>query len=779
MREIRLMRLVVGTDFDPETGPIRFTLSKASLNDSPTYRALSYVWGNSQDTRTAKVDGKDLQISSNLDSALRHLCTQISDYTLWVDAICINQKDNEEKTWQVGLMRDIYAQAELVIAWLGPAADDSEVAMDCLRKFGHEATSMGLQDSLLFFELNPEEQSETQSAKLARLPNSRQADQQSFEQLMALENDILSLTMTSGEKIPIPEVAIVALLNRPWFQRAWVLQEIVVAERAFFVCGEEWISVDAFRAAYVLLFLYQEEFLHREPRVFDTCVDMTPNVIYRFHNVVNKFMRYAHPFLTIRTIRHYRGVGLLFLLERTSPLANGHYLDCLDPRDRVYSLLGLLREDQSLGIHPDYNKSCNSVYIEVAEALLKVHGPLLLSMAQFRRVQQELPTWVPDWSIKCKGNSLLGNLNNDGRPPFSASKLTNFVYQVRCDQKGTTKLVVSGIQVDTIMETMSEKITESFVNCFSSDQGHGIINTKETSNLDEKSRATTQLLNSVYRFSEMAKAYPSAFGREEAAWRTTVADILLVRTPISERVPDVASNWIRADEDPNQANFTRAAYRMYLSGPPTSEQQVRYFNNVAVSQKLFAEDGPFGPAGKSFRSHFQNYRPLEENLSNLVNEMAETCSALIHLVLHGARWMCDDETSATIESGAQTARDLLQDGKEMLYWWLETYIGTLELEADVLDMVGEAESRSALYAPQMASRLNGKRIFVTSNGYLGLGSEYVEPGDVVVIILGAKMPFVLRKAEGQTFMLIGESYVHGIMDGEVMNDPKVLDIEII
>ncbi|KAH7348983.1 hypothetical protein BKA65DRAFT_477360 [Rhexocercosporidium sp. MPI-PUGE-AT-0058] len=82
MREIRLMRLVAGTDFDPETGPIRFALSKVSLNDSPTYQALSYVWGNLQDTRTAKVDGKDLQISKTLSSkpSTEELGTSVSSH---------------------------------------------------------------------------------------------------------------------------------------------------------------------------------------------------------------------------------------------------------------------------------------------------------------------------------------------------------------------------------------------------------------------------------------------------------------------------------------------------------------------------------------------------------------------------------------------------------------------------------------------------------------------------------------------------------------------------
>jgi len=59
----------------------------------------------------------------------------------------------------------------------------------------------------------------------------------------------------------------------------------------------------------------------------------------------------------------------------------------------------------------------------------------------------------------------------------------------------------------------------------------------------------------------------------------------------------------------------------------------------------------------------------------------------------------------------------------------------------------------------------------TSKGHIGLAGEACRAGDVVSILFGAGVPFILRRA-GQEFVLIGEAYVHGIMDGEAMEDFK-------
>jgi hypothetical protein len=63
----------------------------------------------------------------------------------------------------------------------------------------------------------------------------------------------------------------------------------------------------------------------------------------------------------------------------------------------------------------------------------------------------------------------------------------------------------------------------------------------------------------------------------------------------------------------------------------------------------------------------------------------------------------------------------------------------------------------------------GLKPFISEKGYVGLAPEDSKPGDVICVIIGAIVPYVLRKLPEEEFQLIGEAYVHGIMDGEAMD----------
>jgi hypothetical protein len=102
------------------------------LDDNPVYQALSYTWGDPNRVCTIILNGQKISVGTNLEEALQYFYSISYLGLLWVDAICINQNDNDEKNWQVQQMRDIYAQAEFVIAWLGAASDGSDLAMEKL-----------------------------------------------------------------------------------------------------------------------------------------------------------------------------------------------------------------------------------------------------------------------------------------------------------------------------------------------------------------------------------------------------------------------------------------------------------------------------------------------------------------------------------------------------------------------------------------------------------------------------------------------------------------------
>lgn len=89
-----------------------------------------------------------MSVTLNLHLTLEHLVRKREDLVIWIDAICINQSDDEEKAQQVLIMRDIYAQAEETIVWLGPSItedmlpDDSVV--DLINMVGPDASESGL-----------------------------------------------------------------------------------------------------------------------------------------------------------------------------------------------------------------------------------------------------------------------------------------------------------------------------------------------------------------------------------------------------------------------------------------------------------------------------------------------------------------------------------------------------------------------------------------------------------------------------------------------------------
>jgi hypothetical protein len=86
-----------------------------------TYKALSYTWGDSADTVPIILNDRTVYITRNLKEALQCLRNLQIAVPVWVDAVCINQADDAERTTQVQLMRQIYQTADEVIVYLGHA----------------------------------------------------------------------------------------------------------------------------------------------------------------------------------------------------------------------------------------------------------------------------------------------------------------------------------------------------------------------------------------------------------------------------------------------------------------------------------------------------------------------------------------------------------------------------------------------------------------------------------------------------------------------------------
>lgn len=145
-REIRLIEIepltqYSGLDEVEKECLVQCSLKHTSLSDTPRYTALSYAWGDPRITRPIILDGQNVDVTSNLESALRQLAFQRARDpgiapALWVDAICIDQHNETERTHQVSRMDIIYRSATQTFIWLGPSRDDSRLAVDALLKLG-------------------------------------------------------------------------------------------------------------------------------------------------------------------------------------------------------------------------------------------------------------------------------------------------------------------------------------------------------------------------------------------------------------------------------------------------------------------------------------------------------------------------------------------------------------------------------------------------------------------------------------------------------------------
>lgn len=151
-KRIRLLHL------NPASEPsfnISGSLEEVRLRDSTDYVAVSYQWGEPNPKFPVHVGNENtIQVTRNCHEALLRLRHHARNQVLWLDAICINQEDSEDKSHQVAMMADIYSQADRVIVWLGEGTPESDYALEwcqheCRRTFDWPVAKFNYRPNLL------------------------------------------------------------------------------------------------------------------------------------------------------------------------------------------------------------------------------------------------------------------------------------------------------------------------------------------------------------------------------------------------------------------------------------------------------------------------------------------------------------------------------------------------------------------------------------------------------------------------------------------------------
>lgn len=233
------------------------------------YDALSYLWGTTIFPYKIKVDGNDFYVTYNLFSALRELRRPDRDRLIWIDALCINQSDDAEKSNQVRLMRTIYAKASNVIVWLGTGSKATTSACDFVRRF--RDTSI-------------EEDRDHLWAKLIS------------------SGDWRHIRMEFGR-----------IISHEWWTRVWIIQEVVVARHVLIRRGSAELDWDTLQP----LFMYTpfQEMFGSESTDFAANIQYLRNEILADNptpiTLFDHVYKFRHQSATLASDKIYALLGLL------------------------------------------------------------------------------------------------------------------------------------------------------------------------------------------------------------------------------------------------------------------------------------------------------------------------------------------------------------------------------------------------------------------------------------------------------------------------------------
>lgn len=348
-RAIRVLELQPGTSSD---SPLVCRVVVQDIEGEP-YEALSYVWGDPVPAATVTcIDGTKednhggVGIGANLAKALHAFWPSDRPLRIWIDALCINQADLDERQSQVRMMRHVFGKAQRVLCWLGPFTPPHN---------GEAIARMAI-DFIQKFNANPQDQL-------------REANRH-FHFGEGAE-------VNAGDTIHQTWLAIKAMFDVEYFHRAWIIQEVGLARPARIFWGNKNTSIDWTEVA-------------RFCRSMDdigasltTHLDLKTWVCNHI-NLVWEMKADGRPRYNFVEVLHW-----------------GRIHKCTDPRDYVYALLAhpSARVDGIPLMQPDYTKSMVQAYTDLAVSVITRTSDLdiLAFVDHDGDPGGELPSWVPDW----------------------------------------------------------------------------------------------------------------------------------------------------------------------------------------------------------------------------------------------------------------------------------------------------------------------------------------------------------------------------------------------
>lgn len=354
-KPIRLLEVKLGN----ANQPVLCSLVHTHLKDiQGQYDAVSYTWGDAQPEHGIFINGTSLQTRPSVFQILNRFRPHDQSRLLWIDQLCINQDDLQERAQQVSFMHEIYKAARSVLIWLGEEDSNSKRVMGYISGLDAEKY---LAESYDFQRNGKVSEGWTKKSTI-------------FDKL----------DPSPDNRLLIEDV--VTLLSRPWFSRIWIQQEAALHHETFVFCGEESVHWDQISALAWLL----------RPRGSTSWPDWV-------HDLFPNFEPKARAVWCLQSSRHairdYNGITLAYQLHE---LVQDTWM-CLatDPRDKIFALRNLATDLKYDDWAPvvDYTICWEDVYTDMELRFLK-RGKINTLLCAGRVNQQpssHLPSWVPDW----------------------------------------------------------------------------------------------------------------------------------------------------------------------------------------------------------------------------------------------------------------------------------------------------------------------------------------------------------------------------------------------
>jgi hypothetical protein len=349
-RQIRLLSIRRHSSDDDK---YFYEIITATLDARPSYETVSYVWGNDHQKRYQLnfVDGSYLWITESMVQALPSLSKHQTTGYLWIDQLCIDQKNVTERNHQVKAMGDIYRNAVKVFVFLGRVATfnklnrliDIAIAVE---QGKHEKPVEVLQSALAPF-----------------IPDTEP---------------------TKSNSGGVYWSCVLELLKHGWYVRAWVFQEVVLSESVLFVVNDRLIEFDAILRLALATSRIETNSLTLS--VAGDCVTTSPGFL----------QLYAMAEARSQKILHGKPRDFWKLLSEIAPNSFSS-----EDKDIVYAFLGLL-EDPGIDVQPNYEMTLCEVLMKTARSFAE--GKQNLDVLGFvardgsnESILEGVPTWAPDW----------------------------------------------------------------------------------------------------------------------------------------------------------------------------------------------------------------------------------------------------------------------------------------------------------------------------------------------------------------------------------------------